>query len=574
MKEHSYSILFPFFDEVGYRTLSDITCHDLGLDTVIPLMASKPDEQEIIRNVFSHTTDDARVAGFRSDVYTDFMNNQKLRDRVMEIFDRIEYIKSFGSVHKNAGDEITLWHLFQRLDDLRDYIKCVEQLHDCLAGAKLTSEGMKGLCVYIDELYADAGFAEMKKDMEALHVKASQVRSITVGVNLNDRLEATGLGLISVNDRQFKKSGVLSNFAETITGEDKLREGTDWDGDMHYHPSQKTGKDAFLQTLKKGAGVFSLQRTPFVDSRTRSTIVSGVMDDRGQNTSYYLEAEMNRMMSKLSRDLRKVLSDYADVAIVNISGLIPEFIYYIRLCEFTEKCIAKGFRFCKPEAVAPSADTGTKATGFYNLRLAAAMDDPENIVSNDIAFSGSDILYILTGANRGGKTTLTQGVGLMFLLAQGGMYAPAESFTYEPVDAIYTHFPADEDKTTDLGRLGEECVRFREIYDEATDSSLVLLNETFSTTSFEEGYYIAKDSVRALLKKEVRTIYNTHMHKLGLDIDEINSDKAGAKAVSMVMRTDAGERSFKVELAPPEGSSFASDIAKKYGVTYDMLTSS
>ena len=43
------------------------------------------------------------------------------------------------------------------------------------------------------------------------------------------------------------------------------------------------------------------------------------------------------------------------------------------------------------------------------------------------------------------------------------------------------------------------------------------MNESFSTTSFEEGYYIAKDSVRAILHKGMRTIYNTHMHKLAFD---------------------------------------------------------
>lgn len=54
----------------------------------------------------------------------------------------------------------------------------------------------------------------------------------------------------------------------------------------------------------------------------------------------------------------------------------------------------------------------------------------------------------------------------------------------------------------DLGRLGEECKRFKAIYEEADSRSLLLMNESFSTTSFEEGYYIAKDSVRAILHKE------------------------------------------------------------------------
>ena len=63
----------------------------------------------------------------------------------------------------------------------------------------------------------------------------------------------------------------------------------------------------------------------------------------------------------------------------------------------------------------------------------------------------------------------------------------------------------------------------------------MLLNETFSTTSFEEGYYIARDSVKALLAKGVRTIYNTHMHKLGEDAEKARTtaikDRLGFETV-------------------------------------------
>ena len=63
------------------------------------------------------------------------------------------------------------------------------------------------------------------------------------------------------------------------------------------------------------------------------------------------------------------------------------------------------------------------------------------------------------------------------------------------------------------------------------------------------------------------------MHKLGADAEELSRDSAGAGAASLVMRTEAGKRSFKVTPALPEGSSYARDIAEKYGVTYDMLVS-
>jgi len=167
--------------------------------------------------------------------------------------------------------------------------------------------------------------------------------------------------------------------------------------------------------------------------------------------------------------------------------------------EFVEKKISEGYSFCTADADGNKGVMKTK--GFYNLKLVLSGLKMEDIVTNDLDFDREHTVYILTGANRGGKTTATQGVGILYVLAQGGICVPATSFCYSPVDCIYTHFPADEDKTYDLGRLGEECMRFKECYNHCTADSLCLLNESFSTTSFEEGYYIARDSVKALLKK-------------------------------------------------------------------------
>jgi DNA mismatch repair ATPase MutS len=276
------------------------------------------------------------------------------------------------------------------------------------------------------------------------------------------------------------------------------------------------------------------------------------------------------MLGSLVKKLRDTLTKYANVAIVNVSALVPEFIYYIRCAEFIAGLMEKGCAFCEAQPET-EGENSMLAEGFYNLKLAMNKENVGEIIPNDLSFDKKHTVYILTGANRGGKTTITQAVGQLFVLAQGGLFVPAKSFSYAPCDCIYTHFPADEDKTMDLGRLGEECIRFKEMFSQSTDRSLVLLNETFSTTSFEEGYYIAKDSVKALLTKSVRTIYNTHMHKLGEEAPELSREGSGAGAASLIMRTEDGKRSFKVALAQPEGSSYAKDIAEKYGVTYDML---
>ena len=68
-----------------------------------------------------------------------------------------------------------------------------------------------------------------------------------------------------------------------------------------------------------------------------------------------------------------------------------------------------------------------------------------------------------------------------------------------------------------------------------------------------------------------RTLFS--VDKLAQDLDtEINAGEAKGKAVSLVAETKDGKHSFRVKVAPPEGRSFARDIAEKYGVTYESLT--
>ena len=62
------------------------------------------------------------------------------------------------------------------------------------------------------------------------------------------------------------------------------------------------------------------------------------------------------------------------------------------------------------------------------------------------------------------------------------------------------------------------------------------------------------------------------MHELAADLDEINRSVGGVnRAASLVTGIDGGRRSYKITLAPPQGLSYAKDIAEKYGVTFRHL---
>ena len=540
-----YSLLYPN-TEAKYVTIGQTVMHDLGLDLICKQLSPKETEQNYFLNVLSKITSDPHVILYRCDVFDDILHNREMREQLLTILDKINFLRNYGGLNKAFDESSTIWDLMHRLDELNDYIKCVEALHECLSERDIKSEGLTGLRAYVERIYTDNGFAQLKEDISKLNFDTSNLKSITVGINLNERFEAEGIGLISVNSKSFSKSNVISNFCDHISSKDKIKPDNEWNEGYKYHQ---------------------------LESQDFASVAEG---DSTRGVTFYMDRVVNQMISGMVRKIKDVLNMYVSVTITNMTDLIPELVYYVKWAEFIEQLSDRGMTFSKAE-VLDKSDSGEenfamKARGVYNIKLAAHPEaEAQSIVLNDLDFDSEHRLYILTGANRGGKTTISQAIGQLFVLAQGGIYIPGKSFSFSPVDCVFTHFPADEDKTFDLGRLGEECKRFKEIFNQATAKSLILMNETFSTTSFEEGYHIAKDSVRALLSKGSRTIYNTHMHKLANDIDEINSEGNKGKAFSLIVHNEGENRSYKIEVAPPFGKSFASDIARKYGVTYEML---
>lgn len=564
------SIVFPGGCYDGCRVLSESAIHDLGLDSVCRMLSDKVQEQNLILDVMSRICADPEVVRYRLDVFEDIYNNPAFRERMLEILDKIDFLRDYGSFRRDNEETSGTWDLVHRLEEIRDYIGYVEALQDCLGKADLKSKGLKNLMAYISGIYEDNGFKELKQDINNLKASTSNLKSVTVGINLNERFEAKEIGLISINGKPFTKSSVLENFTSRIAGRDTLNSDASWDGSTRFQPFTPDG--SAVDRLAGMAKTKMMLQSP-IFAMTLARVSDNDMD---REVTRHMDRISDHMLSKTVKNLKDVLNKYVGLSIMNITALIPEFLYYVRWAEYIKRHRDNGFVFCKAELLQTSGNGARmQAKGFYNLKLADFVEKADQIVENDLDFDAERNLYLLTGANRGGKTTITQAVGLLHVLAQGGIFVPAAQFGFTPVDCIFTHYPADEDKTLDYGRLGEECKRFKELFGQCTSESLLLLNETFSTTSFEEGFFIAKDAVRAILKKGTRCIYNTHMHKLAADIDSLNAESASegarVKASSLVALSDGGQRSFKVKVAPPQGMSYARDIAQKYGVTYEML---
>ncbi len=189
--------------------------------------------------------------------------------------------------------------------------------------------------------------------------------------------------------------------------------------------------------------------------------------------------------------------------------------------------------------------------------------DEMKIIPNDISFSADEPFFYLTGANGGGKTTYLRAVGVTLLMFVAGCPIAAESAEIYPPDAIFTHFPRDE-RFDRIGRFEDEERRVNDIIDRLTSNSLVLLNETYSTTSEESALELTGKLAERLYGAGVYGIYITHQHGLGeTKIPYLNV---------VVDRDDANRRTYKVAKRRNEQGSLALDVLKRYRLTAEALT--
>jgi DNA mismatch repair ATPase MutS len=180
-------------------------------------------------------------------------------------------------------------------------------------------------------------------------------------------------------------------------------------------------------------------------------------------------------------------------------------------------------------------------------------------VPNDIAADGKQ-LVIMTGANRGGKSTLLRALGLAQIMTQCGMFVAAKSFRASLCHGVFTHFKREEDAAMKSGKLDEEMARMSFIVDHLKPHALVLLNESFASTNEREGSEIARQITRALLDSKVKVIYVTHMFDLA---HSFYAEHLSAALFLRAERLRDGERTFRLTEGEPLPTSFGEDIYRQ-----------
>lgn len=299
--------------------------------------------------------------------------------------------------------------------------------------------------------------------------------------------------------------------------------------------------------------------------------------------------DLAQVLENVCRPIAKALTRYVNINSGVLANLARELRFYSGAANVIRRVTKAGLPMCKPELVAQEERVCAIQDNYnLNLALLEMTEKPQRhlgdvVVRNDVSFGPEGRVIILTGPNMGGKTTYIQAVGLTQVLAQAGLYVPGIKARLSPVDQIHTHFPLEEQFAKGISRFGDEAQRFQSMFAHATRDSLMLFNESLSSTSPAEGLYLAQEIIRILRLMGGRAIFATHLHELAARVEQLNAETPGdSQIISMVaslitpdspVHDASGQitRTYKIVPAPPMGCSYARDLAHKYGVSFDQL---
>ncbi len=149
----------------------------------------------------------------------------------------------------------------------------------------------------------------------------------------------------------------------------------------------------------------------------------------------------------------------------------------------------------------------------------------ENFIANDCRLSPARTLLLVTGPNMGGKSTYMRQVALIVLMAYAGSYVPARAARLGPIDQIFTRIGAADDLAGGRSTFMVEMTESAAILHNATDRSLVLMDEVGRGTSTFDGLALAWAIARHLVEKnKALSLFATHyfeMTRLALEYREV-----------------------------------------------------
>src|SRR5438132_1841427 len=272
-------------------------------------------------------------------------------------------------------------------------------------------------------------------------------------------------------------------------------------------------------------------------------------DERARQLEYQL---FQKLRDETLNELPLIQQTASAIAIIDV------------ICALAET--ARLFRYCRPQL------NGTMQLEIKDGRHPVLDQNlvEEKFVPNDTSLDGENMrLAIVTGPNMAGKSTYIRQVALIVLMAQIGSFVPAESAEIGLVDRIFTRVGANDDLARGQSTFIVEMNETSNIVNNATERSLVILDEIGRGTSTFDGLSIAWSVAEFLHDKiKARTLFATHYHEL----TKLAENRSGVCNFNVAVREWNEQIIFLRKIIPGGADkSYGIQVARLAGLPKEIL---
>ena len=193
----------------------------------------------------------------------------------------------------------------------------------------------------------------------------------------------------------------------------------------------------------------------------------------------------------------------------------------------------------------------------------------EQFIANDLYLKPAEHTLLITGPNMGGKSTYMRQNALIVLLAHIGSFVPATHATLGPIDKIFTRIGASDDLSSGRSTFMVEMTETAHILRQATNNSLVLIDEIGRGTSTHDGMALAY-ACCAYLANTIKayTLFSTHYFEL----TTLPQEFICIRNVHLSAKLTDGKISFLYHVEPgPASRSYGLEVAALAGIPIEVL---